>query len=701
MHAAVAAATVPISVAIPCYGHEVALATTLGHIFACDPLPQEVLLHFDGGWIPQRDFSACAPVPVRIFNSSQKIGPGGGRDLLFKEADCEIVCSFDDDSWPLDAFYFKRALELMNAFPDAAFASPAVYLREKPQMQCLSEVSESVYFEGSASITRRSHYLKLPGYVPVPDAYGVEEVDISLQAHAAGFEILNCPWIRAWHDRPHVDNEHSVLPWIRNEVLLAYLRYPCWLQPWGWIRAFRHVMMHAATVNLFTLIKQIALAPAHCVAYRRYLRRYTISAILSHHYRQMKRWTIQDGATGITLTQALCQGRILYVQYTNPGAYPPLQHSAIQLASCGWQVHLKGIHGRDGARMEFPPFPRISMSRMNWCAPGLRQKLHYLTFVLKCLLHALRFRPDWVYCSDPLSALPGNLINRVTGARLIYHEHDSPSNKGKRETRFSGMWWNQRAKTAKRAEIVILPNQARLDVFQQELPSLARTFCVWNCPSVHELHDDAQKLQNDDVLRILYHGSIVPERFPPLMLEALADSAKNLQLRLIGYEVPGMIGYTDKLKLEAKRLGIEDRFEYLGTLPQRSDLMARASECDVGLALLRFESDDINMRHMAGASNKPFDYLSQGLALIVPNDVEWEHLFVENGCAVACEPGNKAALVKVFHWLATNRDQVKAMGRRGLELVRTKWNYESQFAPVLEILEQSVAKRSMTRSTHE
>jgi glycosyltransferase involved in cell wall biosynthesis len=173
-----------------------------------------------------------------------------------------------------------------------------------------------------------------------------------------------------------------------------------------------------------------------------------------------------------------------------------------------------------------------------------------------------------------------------------------------------------------------------------------------------------------------------------MKLEALAECNRDVTLRVIGYEVPGNIGYTDKLKAEAERLGVGSRFEYLGTLPQRSDLMARAAECDVGLSLLQYRSSDINMRHMVGASNKPFDYLSQGLALIVPSEQEWQRLYVNNGCAITCEPGSKDELIQVFQWLADHREKVLEMGKRGQQLVASSWNYEAQFEPLLQLMDR-------------
>ena len=679
---------VAVSVAIPCFRNEASLQHTLSRVLECDPPPQEILLHYDGAWEPAEDLTLNCPVPIRVFRSSQNLGPGGGRDLTFKAAACEIVCSFDDDSWPLDPDFFQQALAVMNTFPKAAVMSPAVYLREKPVLPRMLEVNEGVSFEGSASITRRSHYLQLPGYVPVPNAYGVEEVDISLQAHAAGFQILHCPWLRAWHDRPYADYQHGLVPWVKNEVLMAYLRYPRWLQPWGWLRAVRHVVNHYSPERLGSFLRALASTPALCQRYSSYRRRYSIREVWRHHFSLPKRWTLHPEEEGrITVSPASVSRRALYVQYTNPAAYPPLEHSSQILASRGWQVAFAGLTGRGSTVMAFPPFPRIKVHSMKWCAPGLKQKLHYLGFVIWTALLAMRNKPEWLYCSDPLSASAGLLARQLSGARLVYHEHDSPAPVTRTDKWFARFAWRQRHRIACRADVVVVPNQVRLDAFLAENPSRGRAFCIWNCPSKADLQDTPVAKKDAHSLRVLYHGSIVPERFPVLILEALAASQRPVTLRLIGYEVPGQIGYTDRLKAEAERLGVAHRFEYLGTIPQRSDLMACARDCDVGLSLLRYQSNDINMRHMTGASNKPFDYMSQGLALIVPSEPEWEKLFVDNGCAKSCDPASREELASLLQWMADHREQVTAMGARGQRLVAEKWNYEMQFQPLLELME--------------
>ena len=684
--------TVPISVAIPAFEHEEPLAHTLKRIFACSPLPQEVLLHFDGGWEPSRDFSAGAPVPVRIFRSAKNIGPGGGRHLLIKAAACDLVACFDDDSWPLDDDYFARAAGVMNLFPFAAILSPAVYLREKPAQVDVAEVSETVSFEGSASIARRSLYLQLPGYVPVPDAYGVEEADLSLQAHGAGFQLLTSPWLRAWHDRPYSDYQHGLAPWVTNEVLLAYLRYPRWLQPWGWLRAVRHVIRHWNAQNRASLLHALGRGPAQCAEFAGHRHRYSSREIWSHHFAPRKRWILENTGAGpgsrpsLKLTSAAPPKRVLFVQYTNPAAYPPLEHSSQILARSGWEVEFLGIEGRQDSLLEFAPHSRIHVRRISWCAPGWRQKLHYLYFIAWVLGHALRFRPHWVYCSEPLSAKPGVLVARLTGSRLIYHEHDSPLPGTKRRGLFAAFLANDRHLLALKSDAVVLPNAERLLAFAKAFRPRGKTFCVWNCPSIHELPPPGPPRPATQPLIVLYHGSIVPDRFPSVKLEALAMCGRDIRIRLIGYETPGSIGYTHHLAAEANRLGVGDRFEYLGPM-SRHELLKRCAECDVGLSLLRIHDGDINMRHMTGASNKPFDYLSQSLAIIVPKDPAWIDLYVASHCALACEAGNAAALAALFTWMDDHRDEVRAMGRTGRQLIAERWNYETQFQPVLQLME--------------
>src|SRR5690348_7529407 len=92
--------------------------------------------------------------------------------------------------------------------------------------------------------------------------------------------------------------------------------------------------------------------------------------------------------------------RILYVQYTNPGAYPPLEHSSHLLAARGWEVVFLGIKipGEDDLRLL--PHPRIVVRQLSTSGTGWPQRVHYLLYGLWVAAWTLRWRPSWIYASD-------------------------------------------------------------------------------------------------------------------------------------------------------------------------------------------------------------------------------------------------------------------------------------------------------------
>jgi len=94
--------------------------------------------------------------------------------------------------------------------------------------------------------------------------------------------------------------------------------------------------------------------------------------------------------------------RILYIQYTNPAGYPPLEHSSRILADDGWQVLFLGTGALGASALCFPPHPNIRVHCLDFHPPGWRQKLHYFYFCAWVLGWILRWRPSWIYASDPL-----------------------------------------------------------------------------------------------------------------------------------------------------------------------------------------------------------------------------------------------------------------------------------------------------------
>lgn len=323
---------------------------------------------------------------------------------------------------------------------------------------------------------------------------------------------------------------------------------------------------------------------------------------------------------------------------------------------------------------------------MTFCPGGIRQKFHYARYVMWVLWTWLIWRPKWVYVSDVLACPVGLLLARFGRARVLYHEHDSPAAEGAR-SRFFKMTLGARAKLAKSAEMVVFPNQNRLDHFERNIASgMKPGFCVWNCPAKREVIDEERDAAGPEMV-LFYHGSIVPARVPLTLIDALAQLSESIVFRLAGYETVGHRGYLAELADRAKSLGVDGRYQYLGAL-SRSALLPETRRGSVGIVLFPPESGDLNELNMVGASNKPFEYMACGLPLIVPKIQEWLNAFVEPGFGIACDPADPADIARAVQWYHANPEQRLAMGKAGRARIRDQWNYETRFEPVRKMLER-------------
>jgi glycosyltransferase involved in cell wall biosynthesis len=183
----------------------------------------------------------------------------------------------------------------------------------------------------------------------------------------------------------------------------------------------------------------------------------------------------------------------------------------------------------------------------------------------------------------------------------------------------------------------------------------------------------------------VYSGSVTPERLPISLLEAIARTQRQVRLRVVGYATIGYPHYIQELQLAAEQLGIGADIDFVGVLP-RHRLREVWDDADVGLALNPMQYSSNNSRWMVGASNKPFDYMANGLALLVSDLPEWRDAFVRPGYAVACDPRDPTSVANVLGWFAEHPDETRAMGERGRQQIARNWNYESQFEPVIALL---------------
>ena len=244
---------------------------TLARLRGCRPPPDEIIVHVDGN---REDCAAAvrgAHPDVRVIVSRENVGPGGGRNRLVAAAAHELVASFDDDSYPLEEDYFARLRTVFEARPDAAAIGSHIVLRGAPAPVPRPLIGESVNFGGGAVAYRRAAFLASGGYVPLPVAYGMEEVDLCIRLLDRGERVYSTPWLTVFHDSDlaHHADARVTAGSIRNLALLTYLRYPLRYWPYGAMQVGRRIAWLVWRGRLRGIASGLAGTPAHLWRHRR------------------------------------------------------------------------------------------------------------------------------------------------------------------------------------------------------------------------------------------------------------------------------------------------------------------------------------------------------------------------------------------------------------------------------------------------
>ena len=317
-----------------------------------------------------------------------------------------------------------------------------------------------------------------------------------------------------------------------------------------------------------------------------------------------------------------------------------------------------------------------------------------------------------IYASDPLICPIALFIQRFTGVKLVYHEHDSPDSEDKEEGIgdrgkendqngiFQRIIMGSRRAVARMAEVCVLPNEERVEIFKRQTGTTRPVECAWNVPGINEIGPQKKKPDPKEPLKLFYGGSLSPERLPLVLVEEIVGVQGAIQLEIVGYPTYSAKDYMQTVN----RLEQSSRpkvITYHGVLAERKDLLQIADQCGAALCLMPMKGGDLNMRTMAGASNKPFDAMARGLAVVVSDLEEWKSLYLpgkklergdgywisDMGYGIAINPESRESIRAGLEWMLNNREKIWEMGERGRQKIQKEWNYEGKNKQVFRRIE--------------
>lgn len=260
------------SVVIPTWRRSDTLRGTLTRILALQPPPNEILVHVDARddeTVPMlgRHFPG-----VRVLQSNETKGPGGGRNKLAKAASHEWIVSFDDDSWPKDQHFLESVATIIEA-TDADMIACQIEEKGDPlsELSNEQEVYPSAAFVGCGCVFRRSSFLETGGYLPLRYAYGMEENDVAIKLTDQGSKIIHAPSLLVYHDcerESHHSNPNINAAQVTNTMLFAFLRYPLPYWPLGIAQLLNRILFCMKNRRFRGLVQGIFNIPRICLKYR-------------------------------------------------------------------------------------------------------------------------------------------------------------------------------------------------------------------------------------------------------------------------------------------------------------------------------------------------------------------------------------------------------------------------------------------------
>ena len=280
----------------------------------------------------------------------------------------------------------------------------------------------------------------------------------------------------------------------------------------------------------------------------------------------------------------------------------------------------------------------------------------------------------------------GPLWQRLNRPKLVWHFHELYPRKGCGQSRLLQRAVDFGFQHAKRPDLIIFPDRSRADAFQAEAQGTAEISIVFNCPRTlrevpkERLHDVLSELGISRVAPVVYfHGWIGPQNFLETLIEAMSDACPAALLVLVG---PVADDYKESLRMHASRIKMRERVVFLGFVPldQLDGLMAGAT---VGVSLFSPDSNSLNIRFLAGASNKRFQYMAVGLPQITNVGTGVEEIFGRHNCALLVNPSSRRELAAALGALLSDAALRTRLGENGRRAHLAGFNYEDQFAPVL------------------
>jgi len=347
------------------------------------------------------------------------------------------------------------------------------------------------------------------------------------------------------------------------------------------------------------------------------------------------------------------------------------------LAAAGYEVHLVApdppAAKLDGVYFHAVPTPKDPQR--------FRRLGKRLTCTYAAYQKAAALRARIYHFHDP-DLIPAGILLKLRGAKVIYDVHEDYPEEALELNRDNPLW--ARVQSLGWAALEMMARLV-IDRFVCATPAIARKFpppktvMVQNYPLLNELSLLQQASQQSAYLdrrySVIYSGLILAIRGICEMVRALEllPERPGFEMLLLGEFSP------PELRSDIERAPGWKRVDFRGWQPRekslRSLLCARA-----GLVLFH-----PTFEHLESYPNKLFEYMAASLPVIASNFPLWRSIVEDAGCGLLVDPQDPRAIAEAIDYLLTHPAEAEAMGARGQQAVRDRYNWDLESQKLLAL----------------
>jgi len=296
--------------------------------------------------------------------------------------------------------------------------------------------------------------------------------------------------------------------------------------------------------------------------------------------------------------------------------------------------------------------------------------IRYIEFVVRTLARILKTRADVYVGHDMPAMLPVFLGCWLAGRKMIYHAHEIWSEAGTEISPLLRCWKPLEMLVARRADLVVVPEENRAEIFYREFGARKRPVIVRNIPDWKPLTNrlDLRKkigIEENTVL-VLYHGLLSPSRCLPELVDSLSWLPEDVHVVLLG---PGERAFVSSLEEKGRKAGMGSRLHVLHRVSY-NDVQEYISSADIGIVLYR----NRGRNNYFAAPNKFYEYAFSGVPVVVSDFPGLRKLVQDGEFGTWCDPESPKDIARAVMKVKETVNRSALAGR-----AREMFSWEKEF----------------------